>query len=298
MKRILITGKNSYIGNAVAEYLLQYNEAAGEVCYEVERISLRGRKIEEIPMAGYDTVLHVAGKAHVDVSKASQEVQKEYYQVNCELAVETARKAASDGVKQFIYLSSVIVYGDSARVGKTKHVSAETEPTPANFYGDSKWQAEQKLRALETDMAIAVLRIPMIYGKGSKGNYPLLVRIAGKTPVFPRVNNQRSMLYVEHLAEFIRLLAESGQGGLFLPQEKEYINTAELVRSIGEVKGKRIRLWAVLNPFVRLASVVPGKIGNLANKAFGSLTMDMGADGRELGEYRLYSMEETIRRSV
>ncbi len=298
MKRILITGKNSYIGNTVAEYLLQYNEAAGEVFYEVERISLRGRKIEEIPMAGYDTVLHVAGKAHVDVSKASEETQKEYYQVNCELAVEAARKAASDGVKQFIYLSSVIVYGDSARVGKRKHVSAETEPTPANFYGDSKWQAEQKLRGLQTDMQIAVLRIPMIYGRGSKGNYPMLVKLAGKTPIFPKIVNQRSMLYAEHLAEFIRLLAESGCGGLYLPQEKEYMNTAELVRCIGEVKGRRIRLWAVLNPFVKLASVVPGRIGNLANKAFGSLTMDIAADGHELGEYRLYSLEESVRRSV
>lgn len=298
MKKILITGKNSYLGNAVEQYILDRQTGQGEGLWEMNRISLRDAEWEKEAFSGYDSVLHMAGLAHADVGKVSEETKALYYHVNCDLALQVARKAKADGVKQFIYMSSVIIYGDSAPVGKQKQITADMPPIPANFYGDSKYQAEQQLRKLQTeDFHVAVVRAPMIYGKGSKGNFPLLVKLAARTPVFPALDNQRSMLYVENLAEFLRRLIEAGTGGVFFPQNAEYVRTDEMVRLIGNAMGRKIRLWRGLNPFVKLASKAPGKTGGLVNKAFGSLTVDKALSNREITGYQLYSLEESIRRS-
>lgn len=304
MKQILITGINSYIGNAVERYLTEYNAAQGRELYRVDKVSLRDASWERISFAPYDAVLHVAGIAHADIGGVSEETKALYYQINCDLAVKAAKKAKAEGVSQFLYLSSVIVYGDSARVGESKHITASVCPAPANFYGDSKWQAEQQLQQLETDEAsgkafrVARIRPPMIYGKGSKGNFPMLVKLAGKMLFFPNIENKRSMLYVENLAEFVRLLVESGRGGVFFPQNAEYVTTSEMVKVIAEVKGKKLALWKALNPFVKLAARVPGKIGGLANKAFGSLTIDRELSTRDFADYQIYSLEESIRKSL
>jgi len=201
-------------------------------------------------------------------------------------------------VKQFLYMSSVIVYGDSAPIGKTKHITASCEPSPRNFYGDSKKQAEERLLMLDTQaFRVAVLRPPMIYGRNSKGNYPLLSKLAGILPVFPDIENERSMLYIENLAEFVRLLVEDGRGGIFFPQNAEYTTTSHMVKAIASAKGRKIRLCKWLNPLVYIAGKVPGKIGRLVQKAFGSLTVDQKLSLSEIGDYRIYSLEESIQRT-
>ena len=297
MKRILLTGVNSYIGTGLAYYLQEYNEAGGIEEYRVDRISQRDNAWEQLDFSVYDTVVDVTGIAHVDVGKASREEITQYYEINWKLAVKTALKAKAEGVKQFVYLSSSIVYGDSAVFGKQKHITKETKPEPANFYGDSKWQAEQELRTLEgKDFAVAILRLPLVYGAGCKGNYGFLSKIAEKIPAFPSVRNSRSMIYIENLNEFFRLLIESGKGGLFFPQNPQYCSTSELIQAIGAVKGKNIYLWRMLNPLVWLAARCPGKVGKLTNKAFGSLTYDMELSKEPAG-YQLYDLQESIRRT-
>jgi len=303
MKRILITGAGSYIGTNVERYLMEYNAAQGRELYRVDTLSLRDPAWENYDFEPYDTILHMAGKAHADIGHVSQEVKQEYYEVNCELAVRTAQKAKEQGVPQFVYLSSVIVYGDSANVGAKKQISLDTPVTPANFYGDSKWQAEEKLRGLETPgFQVAIVRPPMVYGKGSKGNFPFLVKIADKSPFFPAVGNERSMIYVGNLAEFLRLLTESGQGGIYLPQNADYVTTAEMVKAIGAAKGKKIHLLKALNPLVKLASIMPGKIGGLANKAFGSMTIDKEFDtdkpANRIKGYQIFDFEKSIQESI
>lgn len=299
MKTILITGINSYIGNATERYLAEYNARSGEELYRVEKVSLRDGSWRERSFAVCDTVLHVAGIAHADIGNVSEERKAQYYEINCDLTEQVALKARADGVRQFIYLSSIIVYGDSAGVGRLKQITAQTSPEPANFYGDSKLQADRKLQALSTeDFRVAILRPPMIYGKGCKGNFATLVKLAAKSPVFPQIDNQRSMLYIENLAEFIRLLTETGMGGMFFPQNAEYVSTVDMVRRIGQAMGKRIRLWRLFNPVVRVAAAMPGKIGKMAHKAFGSLTIDMELSNREIGGYQICSLEESIKRSI
>ena len=298
MKRILITGAGSYIGTSVERYLQEYNAAQGREMYRIDTISLLEESWKNYDFAPYDTVFHVAGIAHADVGNVSEETKALYYRVNRDLAYETAQKARNQGVKQFIYMSSVIVYGDSAPVGQKKHIMEQTQLSAANFYGDSKKQAEEALLPLANDtFHVAVLRPPMIYGKNSKGNYPLLAKLAGIAPVFPDILNERSMLYVENLAEFIRLLVESGKGGIFFPQNAEYTTTSQMVKAIGQVKGKKVRLWKGLSPLVMLASHVPGKIGGLVNKAFGSLTIDQELSRKDIDGYQIFSLEESIRRT-
>ena len=214
MKRVLITGANSYIGTSLERWLLQT-----PADYQVDTLDMQDDAWRDKDFSGYDTVFHVAGIAHADVEKVSEERKQLYYQVNTKLALETAEKAKKDGVKQFIFMSSIIVYAGC----KEKIITAHTQPKPLNFYGDSKWQAEMGLSKLETDkFRIAILRPPMIYGKGSKGNYPQLAKLAVKLPFFPVVRNKRSMLYIENLNELIRLIIDNEDSGVFFPQNSQY----------------------------------------------------------------------------
>lgn len=297
MKKILIAGKGSYIGTNVERHLKEYNALQGCECYQIDTISQRQNDWENYDFSPYDTVFCVTGIAHADIGPLSAEEKELYYRVNCDLAVQTAQKAKAEGVKQFIYMSSIIVYGDCSIVGQHKHIMKDTKPRPANFYGNSKWQAELQLTPMrDENFKVAILRPPFIYGAGSKGNYPMLSKLTKLLPVFPDIKNERSMLYIENLNEFVRLLIESGEGGVFFPQNSHYGTTSEMVTAIAESNGKKIRLWSILNPLVKLASKYPGKIGKLVNKAFGSLTYDMSMSDA-LGDYRIYDLKESIYRT-
>ena len=272
MKKILITGANSYIGTSFENYIKQWPDE-----YSVDTVDMIDGTWREKSFAGYGVVFHVAGIAHADVGHASEETKKKYYAINTDLTVETAKKAKVDGVRQFIFMSSAIVYGESAPMGKTKIITKDTKPEPANFYGDSKLQAEYGISPLNDDtFKVVVLRPPMIYGKGSKGNYPMLAKLAKKIPIFPNIKNQRSMLYIGNLMEFIKIMIDNDELGTFFPQNSEYVSTSQMVEEIAKVHGKKIHLTSLLNPFVWIASKMPGKIGGLANKAFGSFAYDFG----------------------
>lgn len=296
MKKILITGKDSYIGTNAEKYLLNYNANGSGERYQIDTISQQDRSWEEYDFSTYDVVFDVTGVAHADIDKVTEEERKSYFQINCDLAVKTAQKAKAEGVKQFIYMSSIIVYGDSAPVGHIKRITPKTEPNPTNFYGESKWLAEQKLRPLEDgQFQIAILRAPLIYGKDSKGNYSLLEKLADKLPLFPGIQNERSMIYIENFCEFLRLLIESGRGGLFFPQNKEYSSTSAMVKQIAGSRGRKIWVTKILNLPVYCLSHIPGKIGRLTNKAFGSLSYDQEMS-LDFDGYQIYNQQESIKR--
>ena len=271
MKKVLITGANSYIGVSFAQY------AAAHYAAEIstETVDMIDGSWRQTDFSRYDIVYHVAGIAHADVGNVSDEIKAKYYAVNTDLAIETAKKAKAEGVGQFVFMSSAIIYGDSAPLGKAKRITVDTVPEPANFYGDSKWQADRGIRALEdAQFTVTVLRPPMIYGKGSKGNYPVLAKMARKLPVFPDVQNERSMLYIDNLCEFLCQVMIRGAGGIFWPQNAEYSRTSEMVKMIAEAHGHRIRVSKVWNAAVRLAAMIPGKPRGLVNKAFGNMSYD------------------------
>ena len=189
MKRILITGVNSFVGNAVKKHLENSPEH-----YAVTAMSLRGDSWRERDLSSFDCVYHVAGLAHSDTGRLTEEEKARYYAVNRDLTASLAQKAKAEGVGQFIFMSSAIVYGDSAPIGKEKLIDRDTPCAPANAYGDSKLQAENKLLQLaDESFRVVILRCPMIYGKGGKGNFPVLEKLALSLPLFPKVENTRSM---------------------------------------------------------------------------------------------------------
>lgn len=293
MKRVLVVGEHSYIGTTFSEYIKKHEPAM-----EVKRISARDEKWKAVDLAEFDCVLHVAGIAHADVGNVSEKVKQEYYKVNYELAVEVANAAKMAGVRQFIYLSSIIIYGESAPLGKQKVISKDTKPAPANFYGDSKLQADLAIQALNGgEFKTAVLRLPMVYGRGSRGNYPLLAKMAKKLPFFPNIRNERSMIYIENLCEFIKEIIEYGDSGVFYPQNSEYTVTAKMVECIADAADRSVHLSAILNPFIYLAGKMPGKIGQLSNKAFGNCVYEMKLSEYRDNIYQVCGFEESIRRT-
>ena len=291
MKKVLITGANSYIGTSFETWAEK--KYPGE--FEIDTVDMVGGSWREKSFAGYDTVFHVAGIAHADVGHVSEERKAFYYKINRDLAIETAQKAKKDGVSQFIFMSSMIVYGESAGLGKKRVITKDTKPHPANFYGDSKWQADKGVRKLADDsFHVAVLRPPMIYGKGSKGNYPLLAKMAKKLPVFPDIQNERSMLYIGNLCEFLCLLMISGKGGIYFPQNAEYVRTSEMVRRIAETAGHRIWVTKLLNPAVWAASLIPGKVSGLVNKAFGNMVYELDMSQTFEKKYQCFGLKRSI----
>lgn len=287
MKKILITGANSYIGTSFEKYVKEHFPDK----YMIDTIDMMDESWKNVSFEGYDSVFHVAGIAHSDSGKISKEKEKLYYSVNTDLTVETAIKSKNDGVEQFIFMSSAIVYGDSAPIGKEKIITKDTPVSPANCYGDSKVQAERGLNKLEDDsFKVVILRPPMIYGPGCKGNYRLLSKITKITPVFPYIENSRSMLYVENLCEFIRLIINNNDRGIFWPQNKEYVNTSYMVKSIAKANEKKLILLKGVRPLF----FVFRKFTKYIDKAFGNLYYDM-----ELSEYKeeycIYNLEDSIK---
>ncbi len=287
MKKIIITGAGSFIGTSVEKRLAEF-----PADYTVETVDMLDGDWRQRSLCA-DTVFHVAGIAHADTGNVSAERQAFYYKINTELTVETAKKAKADGAGQFIFMSSAIVYGDSAPLGQDKLITASTAPQPANYYGDSKLKAEQGVRALaDGSFCVCVLRPPMIYGPGCKGNYPVLSSLARKLPLFPDIDNRRSMLYIDNLAEFVRLMIDDRTDGIFFPQNSEYSRTSDLVEMIAAAHGKKIKLTKAFNWALRLA----GRRVATVNKAFGSLRYDMALSDYPR-DYRLVGLRESIRQT-
>ena len=268
MKRILITGGSSFIGSHVKTYLEQWPKS-----YQLETVSLRGDDWHQRSFAGFDAILHAAGIVHQPRSKDDPAQAELYDRVNHRLTVEVAEKAKREGVGQFLFLSTESVYGLHAPVGKAVTITKDTPLRPVDNYGASKAKAEEGLAALRDEhFKVVILRPPMIYGKGCKGNYQTLAKLAKKLPVFPVVENRRSMLYIDNLCEFIRLLVEDGADGLFCPQNEEYVSTSDMVSRIAHANGRGILMVRGFTWALKLLRPMTGMV----DKAFGSLCYDRG----------------------
>jgi lipopolysaccharide/colanic/teichoic acid biosynthesis glycosyltransferase/nucleoside-diphosphate-sugar epimerase len=280
-KKVLITGAGSYIGGAAERRLV----AAG---HAVTVLDTEGGGWRGFDFSPYDCVFHVAGIAHL---KEKRKNKKLYWDINAGLPVEVAAKALSAGVGRFVFMSSMSVYGGYGN----KNITVSTPLKPKGYYGQSKLQADLELQAMNAEnFKVAVLRPPMIFGKGCKGNFPRLAKLAMRAPFFPNIKNRRSMLHIDNLCEFIRLVVENGSAGVFFPQNPDYFNTSGLVKEIASVHGKRLRLTRLLNPLVRLAYPFLSPL----RKLFGSLTYDLSASAHFGGAYQIVNNAESVRRSL
>ncbi|CUP86232.1 NAD-dependent epimerase/dehydratase family protein [Bacteroides thetaiotaomicron] len=246
MKRVLITGANSFVGINVEKWLLQTPSE-----FEVDTVDTMNEVWKKADFTKYDAVFHVAGIAHVD---PKPEMASLYYKVNRDLTIEIAKWAKEHGVKQFIFMSSKIVYHTSKSL-KGDVVTKNTKPRPNDFYGDSKLQAENKLKEFEaSDFKVVLLRPCMIYGLGNKGNLPRLAWLATKTPIFPAWHNKRSMIHVHNLAELVRQVILRELNGTFHPQNKEYVDIVEVVRYFAKKYNNKVWITGLFNPLIWLGS--------------------------------------------
>lgn len=283
MKKVLITGAHSYVGTKVEEWLNRYG---GD--YEIYTLDLHTCDWKQHEFTGYDVVFHVAGIAHRKDASATL-----YEEINHLLPVLVAQKSREANVGQFIFMSSGAVYAQSDRKHKLIYVNKESDCTPSTLYGKSKKAAEDDIKKifLNSSCKLAILRPPMIYGNGAKGNYSTLSNLAKKIPVFPSVSNERSMIYIDNFCEFIRLLIDSKEEGIFLPQNKEYVNTTELVRMISKCHGNNIRFLVGLDWMIRIM----GKVLNPVNKVFGSFKYEKTTYFGN--KYQIIEFEESIART-
>ena len=252
MERILITGKNSYIGRKLREHLHQNGYST------VDMVGVRDDAWQDWNFDGYDTVVHTAAVVH---QKECPDTESLYDAVNYQLTIRLAEKARREGVKQFVFLSSVSVYGM-----ETGMVHKDTPVCPQSQYAHSKLRAENALRKMHSnEFQVAILRVPMVYGQDCKGNYQMLVRIANTLPVFASYTNRRSLISIENLTEFIQGIIEDHACGIFLPQDPQYCCTTQMIQEIAAQSGKTMHLTPLLNPVVMLLK----RFTKQGQKAFG-----------------------------
>ena len=238
MKKILITGANSYIGTSFEKWMKQYGG------YQIDTVDMIGDAWHMHDFSKYDAVFHVAGIAHIKETKKNAPL---YYKVNRDLTIETAETAKKNGVKQFILLSSMSVYGLT-----TGTITKDTIPAPKSNYGKSKLEADiEIIKIADSSFKVAIMRPPMVYGKGCKGNYQLLRKAALRLPIFPDIENKRSMIYIDTLCEYVKHLIDSDADGFFYPQDKEYVCTTKMVKDIAEQNGHNIRFVKWFNPIIK-----------------------------------------------
>lgn len=256
MKKVLITGSKSYIGDSVKDYLLSYKDQ-----YDVVIKDTLGWEPDVSDFKNIDVVFNVAGIAHIKETKYNRHL---YFDVNRDLVIRIAKTAKQAGVKQFILLSSMSVYG--LLVG---HITKQTPVDPVNAYGKSKAEADESIFNLEDDQFIfACLRPPMVYGKGCKGNYQSLRKFALKSPFFPNYSNRRSMVYIGNLCEFVKCCIDYEKRGLFFPQNSEYVTSSDMVKKIASSNNRNIKLTKAFNWAIDLFRI------SVVKKVFGDLTYE------------------------
>ena len=282
MIKVLITGAGSYVGESVRRYILSTSSD-----FQIDAVDTMNDAWKEAEFSKYDVVYHVAGIAHVN---ADPKMEPLYYKVNRDLTIEVARAAKAAGVKQFIFMSSQIVFHESQSL-KTEVLTSETKENPNGFYGDSKLQAELGIKPLEDEnFKVCILRPCMIYGPNAKGNFPRLAKLATKVPLFPEWHNKRSMLYIDNLAEFVKQAVIRELSGTFYPQNRELADTVEIIRFFAKAAGHKVWITRLLNPFVWLGSFVLQPI----NKMFATYYYDPEMSKMDF-DYQLVSFEESLK---
>lgn len=266
--KILITGKNGYIANALNQWIQQTQADFCDV--DVEMVSVRDKLPDDL--SHYDIIVHTAAIVHKNEKKRSVE---QYYAVNEALTIHLAEQAKAQGVRHFIFISTMAVFGVKDKMGVPVVIGKKTPCHPITHYAKSKRAAEIGLLALESDcFTVSIVRPPMVYGPNCPGNYVKLQALAGILPVFPFVENQRSILHIDNLSRFIWDRIERREGGFFHPQDKEYANTSLLVANMAKQQGKRVKLSKIMGRMVTLFRFP------IVNKVFGNLVYDKEIDWR------------------
>jgi len=261
MKNILVTGSSGYIAKSFIERYTQN--------YNFQTFSLQKQRLQELQLKNIDTVLHAAALVH----QQREYSYDNYYEINVKYPLSLAKKAKESGVKHFIFLSSVAVYGD-----QYSYITLESEPRPVTPYGKSKLEAQNLLKELEDDaFCVTILQIPMVYGKGAPGNIQRLIKLIKRLPILPfsGIENRRSMLYIGNLCFILESVIKERSSKTLLVADKETLSTTLLIELIAQALKKRRILIKV--PFFEsiIAKIKP----SLHQKLFRSLEVESSYKG-------------------
>lgn len=258
MKKVLITGANSYIGTSFEKYIKEnYPDE-----FQIDTLDMKDPNWKKHDFSDYDSVFHVAGIAH---QKETKENAHLYYEINRDLAIEVAKKAKLEKVKQFIFMSSMSVYGLDY---SDELITINTPTKPKTNYGKSKLEAEIEINKLKDEsFSIAIVRPPMVYGEGSPGNMTKLFNAVKKVHIFPIIENERSSITIEKLCEEIKIIIDECKTKIYLPQNDKYMCTFKIVKE--QMKNEQVKVLyiSIFNPIIRL---LVGRI-DLISKTFGNL---------------------------
>ena len=257
MKKILIIGANSYIGNAFEKHIkntcISHNKMQIKDDLVIDKVHASNGDWKSVNYEQYDVVIVLAAIVHQKEKSGMEEL---YRQVNCDMPVEIAIKAKKAGVEQLIFMSTAAVYGSVVT-----HISKDTAPSPDTLYGKSKLEAERKLKEMQTEkFRVAIIRPPMVYGEGCKGNYTRLVKLATYNPIYPKIHNKRSMISIYKLCSCMEDIVRDSRSGTFLPQDEVYADTIMTIKRIRMAQGKRTVLvpgtaWLVRLVMKRVGAV-------------------------------------------
>lgn len=309
MKKVLTTGATGFIGSTVVCRL----EAEGcQVIAPVRSTALCGSLASETPVVGsidgetdwrkalpmVDVVVHCAARAHIMADNAPDPLE-EFRKVNVDGTLRLARQAAEAGVHRFIFISSVKVNGELS--SEQAPFSPSDAPAPEDAYGISKWEAEQGLKSIarETGMEVVIIRPPLVYGPGVKGNFAGMVKLVRKGVPLPlgSIHNKRSLVAVDNLVDLIVTCIDhpAAANQVFMVSDGQDVSTSELLRELGKAMGKSARLVPVPAGVLMLGATVLGKRA-VAHRVLGSLQVDISDAKALLGWEPAVSMQEGLRR--
>ena len=257
MKKILLTGASGFVGSYFVE---NFSDK-----FKIKTFSFRKDDFATLDMNGIDTVVHLSAIVH-QMKETGYDV---YEDVNVFQSISLAKKTKNSGVKQFVYMSTVKVYGEETG----KPYSENSLCHPQDNYGKSKLEAEKKLLELQDEnFIISIIRTPIVYGHGVKANIKNLINLINKTPVLPfgNIKNRRSMIYIGNLCFYLDNIIEKQMGGIFLVSDDKPLSTTELCRLIANSLNKKIYLIKV--PF--FASLLKIIKPSIHKRLFESLEVD------------------------
>jgi nucleoside-diphosphate-sugar epimerase len=283
MIRILITGSQSFVGS---------NYIRHSKFRSIDEVSLFENTPDKIDFKSYDVVIHLVAIVH----QTRQINDAEYFRVNRDLCIQVALEAKKAGVKQFVFLSTVKVYGGFN--SNSEHWNESSACFPEDAYGKSKYEAEKILRTLENEnFTISIIRTPLVYGEGVRANMKSIINLVQHSSILPlkNVRNKRNFTSAENLVAFIDRIIELKASGTFIAMDRGAISTSVLVKMISENLGKRIYLFRTPSFIIKIGMKV---IPSLFERLYGSYEMDNSETLRILGFEPPLSTKEGIKRMI
>lgn len=306
MTAILVTGANGFVGRALCGYAASHGfhvkAATRSACHfdggvkNVITGTVDGDTDWVAALSGIDVVIHLAARVHV-MRDDSSDPLAEFRRVNTAGTEHLARSAAASGVERLVYVSSIKVNGEETCDGRI--YSEQDVPAPQDHYGVSKWEAELALHrvARETGLEVVIVRPPLVYGSGVKGNFAQMLRAVAHSVMLPfgLVHNQRDLVYVGNLVDALIACASHplAAGQTYLVSDGEAVSTPELLRRLAEAMNVSSRVFPFPEAFLKLMGKLAGKSAQI-ERLLGSLRVDSGKIRHELNWVPPYTLHEGL----